>query len=234
MVQEAEPLHPPPQPSPTRGEGAFFAAGGRGVGASFPLPLVGGAGGGGQATDAQIFPFASLDRFVPTQFSIRIATETWELAGCRALRRSVFCDEQNLFARDDRDAIDDIAITLAAISWVAVAPDQVVGTVRIHESEPGIWFGSRLAVDRACRRVGGIGTELIRLAVGTAHARGARAFFAHVQQANVKLFQSLHWRSLESVSLHGHPHDLMRADLAHYPPHHAGDISLLRPLKAAA
>jgi putative N-acetyltransferase (TIGR04045 family) len=183
--------------------------------------------------DAMIFPFASLDRFVPTQFRIRVATEAWELAGCRALRRSVFCDEQRIFAGDDRDAIDEVAITLAAVSWVAVSADQVVGTVRIHEAAPGIWFGSRLAVDRSCRRVGGIGTELIRLAVGTAHARGATEFYAHVQQANVRLFQSLHWRSLESVSVHGHPHDLMQADLAHYPPHHAGDISLLRS-KAAA
>lgn len=225
--------HPPPQPSPARREEALFPPGG-GQGPFFSPPLLGGVGGGVQATDAQIFPFASLDRFVPSQFSIRIATDPWELAGCRALRRAVFCNEQKIFAHDDRDAIDDIAITLAAISWMAVAPDQVVGTVRIHESEPGIWSGSRLAVERSCRRVGGIGTELIRLAVCTAHARGARAFFAHVQQANVKLFQSLHWRSLESVSLHGHPHDLMRADLAHYPPHHAGEISLLRPLKAAA
>jgi putative N-acetyltransferase (TIGR04045 family) len=180
-----------------------------------------------------IFPFASLDRFVPTEFRIRIVTEAWEIAGCRALRRAVFCEEQGIFLHDDRDAIDDVAITIAAISVVAVAPDQVVGTVRIHESEPGMWFGSRLAVDRSCRRVGGIGTELIRLAVCTAHARGAQQFFAHVQQANVKLFQSLHWRSLETVSLHGHPHDLMAADLTHYPPHATDDIRLLRAKVAA-
>jgi putative N-acetyltransferase (TIGR04045 family) len=185
------------------------------------------------AEDAMIFPLAAQERFLPTQFTIRVAGEAWERAGCRALRRAVFCDEQRIFSGDDRDAIDDVAITLAAISFVAVAPDQVVGTVRIHESEPGIWFGSRLAVDRSCRRVGGIGTELIRLAVGTAHARGAKAFFAHVQQANVALFRALHWRSLESVSLHGHPHDLMQADLGRYPPHHAGDISLLRTKLAA-
>jgi putative N-acetyltransferase (TIGR04045 family) len=184
--------------------------------------------------DAAIFPFASLERFVPSQFSIRVATDAWERAGCFALRHAVFCNEQNIFAHDDRDDIDDRAIMLAAVSAVAVMMDSVVGTVRIHETEPGVWFGSRLAVDRSCRRVGGIGTELIRLAVGTAHARGATAFFAHVQEANVKLFQSLHWRSIDSVSLHGHPHDFMQADLAYYPPHATGDISLLRALKAAA
>ena len=181
-----------------------------------------------------MFPLTPQERFVPVQFRIRVASEAWEIEGCRELRRAVFCDEQRIFDGDDFDAIDPVAITLAAVSRVAVLPEEVVGTVRIHEAEPGIWFGSRLAVQRRCRRVGGIGTELIRLAVGTAHARGARAFFAHVQQANVTLFQSLHWRSLDSVSLHGHPHDLMQADLAQYPAHHAGDIQLLRPLQKAA
>ncbi len=181
-----------------------------------------------------IFPFASQERFVPVQFRIRVAREAWEIAECRALRRAVFCTEQHIFEGDDRDSIDDVAITLAAVSCVAVLTDQVVGTVRIHEAAPKTWFGSRLAVHRDCRRIGGIGTELIRLAVRTAHAHGAEAFYAHVQQANVALFQSLHWRSRESVSLHGHPHDLMQADLAHYPPHMSGDISLLRPMRAAA
>ena len=179
-------------------------------------------------------PPTAEDRFLPAQFRIRVAREVWELAGCRALRRAVFCDEQGIFPHDDRDAIDDVATMLAAMSCVAGIADQVVGTVRIHESGPGFWLGSRLAVHRHFRRVGGIGTELIRLAVGTAHAHGCRVFQAHVQQANVALFEGLHWRALAPVTLHGKPHALMQADLAHYPPHPAGDIELVRAPRRAA
>ena len=32
------------------------------------------------------------------------------------------------------------------------------------------------------------------------------------------MFERLHWRSLGEVDLHGRPHHLMEADLAHYPP----------------
>jgi hypothetical protein len=39
-----------------------------------------------------------------------------------------------------------------------------------------------------------------------------------VQRQNVPLFRRLHWTSLEPKTLRGRPHDLMRADLAAYPP----------------
>ncbi|MGM0449367.1 MAG: MSMEG_0567/Sll0786 family nitrogen starvation N-acetyltransferase, partial [Pseudomonadota bacterium] len=83
---------------------------------------------------------------------------------------------------------------------------------------PGLWFGSRLAVAQGYRRMACLGTELIRLAVGTAHARGCKHFLAQVQQRNVALFESLHWEVLETVDVCGRPHALMEADLAHYPP----------------
>ena len=96
----------------------------------------------------------------------------------------VFCDEQRIFAGDDRDDIDDYATTIVALSIVrASPPTSVVGTVRIHEAEPGIWWGSRLAVAPGYRRIGAIGTSLIRLAVCSAHALGCRRFLAHVQSA---------------------------------------------------
>ena len=70
-----------------------------------------------------------------------------------ALRRAVFCDEQGIFAGDDRDAIDDASRMPARRDVVlGGAPDEVVGTVRIHEAEPGVWWGSRLAVHAAYRR----------------------------------------------------------------------------------
>ena len=90
--------------------------------------------------------------------------------------------------------------------------------MRIHEEAPRLWWGSRLAVDSDFRAVSRLGTELIRLAVRTANARGCDRFLAHVQMQNVALFERLHWQSLEQVMFHGAPHMKMQADLAAYPP----------------
>ncbi|MBO9477915.1 GNAT family N-acetyltransferase [Shimia sp. R11_0] len=156
--------------------------------------------------------------FLSPDFIIRAATHPWELDGVRALRHQAFVKEQGLFDTDDRDAIDEIALPLAAISTLAAEADQVVGTVRIHEAEPGLWRGSRLAVAQSHRRVGILGAELIRLAVCTAHARGCDRFLAQVQMQNVKLFQRLHWTPLREMEAHGVPHMEMQADLSFYPP----------------
>jgi putative N-acetyltransferase (TIGR04045 family) len=156
--------------------------------------------------------------FTPVAFRVKQASEDWERREAHALRRAVFCIEQGVFVGDDSDAIDDHASLLVACTCVAAECDQVVGTVRIHEAEPGIWWGSRLAVHPSFRHVGRLGATLIRLAVGTAHARGATQFWAHVQQQNVPLFQQLDWAWLGERQLHGRPHGLMRASLAHYPP----------------
>jgi putative N-acetyltransferase (TIGR04045 family) len=171
--------------------------------------------------------------FQPGEYRVCAAAAPWQRDGLFALRREVFCAEQRIFAHDDRDPVDDVAIHLVALSCVLGAPDQVVGTVRIHQPEPGLWWGSRLAVHRDHRRVGGLGAALIRLAVCTAHARGCERFLAHVQAQNVEMFRRLHWQSLDSVNLHGHPHDLMQADLAAYPPEGETPARLLRPLRAA-
>jgi putative N-acetyltransferase (TIGR04045 family) len=156
--------------------------------------------------------------FIAGDFQIKFATESWEQRGAAALRRQVFCEEQGLFDGDDRDDIDAVAIPIVAVSLLGVAAGDVVGTVRIHQPEPGVWWGSRLAVAADYRRVGALGAALIRLAVTAAHARGCRSFLAHVQSQNVALFQRLNWISLEEVALHGRPHHRMRADLACYPP----------------
>ncbi|MEI4488361.1 MSMEG_0567/Sll0786 family nitrogen starvation N-acetyltransferase [Frigidibacter sp. MR17.14] len=156
--------------------------------------------------------------FVSPEFLIRAATERWELTGAARLRRRVFVDEQRLFTGHDRDGIDQLALPLVAISTLAAEPAEVVGTVRIHEPAPGIWWGSRLAVAEDHRRVGRLGAELIRLAVSTATGRGAREFHAHVQIQNVPLFRRLHWQVIDEVMLHGVPHAHMLASLPHYPP----------------
>ncbi len=156
--------------------------------------------------------------FLTPEFLIRLATESWEIGGAASLRHRTFVTEQAIFDAHDRDAIDRTALPLVAVSTMASEADEVVGTVRIHEDVSGVWWGSRLAVAPEYRRVGRLGAELIRLAVGTAHARGCTTFLAHVQMQNVPLFEKLNWQSLGAQNLHGHPHMKMQADLAAYPP----------------
>src|SRR5580700_211202 len=169
--------------------------------------------------------------FLPSEYRVKFATDAWERREAAALRRQVFCDEQGIFAGDDRDAIDAVAIPIVAISSFAVVSQEVVGTVRIHEAEPGTWWGSRLAVARPYRKIGAIGTSLIRLAVSSAHARGCRRFLAHVQSQNASLFHALHWQTLDEVTLLGHPHHFMQADLAWYPPLTTPETGFLTHLK---
>lgn len=152
------------------------------------------------------------DRFA-AEFLIRAATTPAERDGAAALRRRVFVEEQGVFRHDDRDAIDAVAMHL-----VALTAGEVAGAVRIHESGPGVWWGSRLAVAPEHRRMGRLGAELIRLAVGTARAHGAREFHAHVQRQNAALFRRLRWRVAGELDLHGRPHLHMLADLATYAP----------------
>ena len=172
--------------------------------------------------------------FLPAVYRVKFATEAWERREAAALRQRVFCEEQGIFEGDDRDAIDAIAITLVVISSLGVAPHDVVGTVRIHEADPGVWWGSRLAVAPDYRRIGALGSSLIRLAVCSAHARGCRRFYAHVQSQNALLFRRLHWHTIEETELRGRPHHFMQADLAHYPPIADPEVGFLSLPKRAA
>jgi putative N-acetyltransferase (TIGR04045 family) len=172
--------------------------------------------------------------FLACEFRVKFATTPWEEIQAAALRRQVFCDEQKIFQDNDRDAIDDIAIPLVALSSLAFTHEDVVGTVRIHEEKPGLWWGSRLAVAQPYRKVGAIGTSLIRLAVCSAHARGCQRFLAHVQSQNAPLFHALHWHTLEETTLLGHPHHFMQADLDYYPPLATPETGFLSHLKQAA
>lgn len=159
--------------------------------------------------------------FSSPEFRIQWASGPWMRQQALALRRQVFCREQGLFDGDDFDFIDaedpSCRLLVALSSWGG-QHDEVVGTVRIHEAEPGIWWGSRLAVRRDWRRQGQLGSTLIRLAVSSAHALGCREFLAHVQAQNVVLFRRLRWRVLNEKIIHDRMHALMRADLSYYPP----------------
>jgi len=178
--------------------------------------------------------FDPFPEFLPSEYRVKFATEPWERREAAALRRTVFCDEQKLFAGNDRDAIDDTAITIVAISSFAVAAQEVVGTVRIHEAEAGIWWGSRLAVGARYRGISALGTSLIRLAVSSAHARGCKRFYAHVQAQNAPLFRRVGWDTIEEVALQGRPHHFMQADLACYPPIADAETGFLSLPKKAA
>ena len=173
-------------------------------------------------TDATFDAFYAHDNgdvpYVPVEYRVKWATLPWERNEAYALRRAVFCHEQGVFAGDDRDDIDAHARLLVAMSCVAGMPEQVVGTVRIHETHPRTWLGSRLAVHAAFRSHSKLGTTLIRLAVSSANALGCDTFLAHVQAQNVPMFRRLHWHTVAEEMLFGRPHHLMEADLSQYPP----------------
>lgn len=173
------------------------------------------------------------DMPVTTEFLVRWASAAWEVEQAMQLRRAVFCDEQGIFVGDDRDETDDVAQLLVAVKCEADAPEAVVGTVRIHEAEPGTWFGSRLAVHAGYRSQGGIGATLIKLAVSSAHALDCTRFRAHVQSQNVPLFRRLRWDVLAEETLLGRPHHLMQASLAYYPPCHTPQLGFVVPGKNA-
>jgi putative N-acetyltransferase (TIGR04045 family) len=171
--------------------------------------------------------------FFPCEFRIKFAASRWEREGSYALRRAVFCDEQGIFRTSDRDETDEYAIPIVALSMLGVASDQVVGTVRIHEEAPGVWWGSRLAVESEYRRIGAIGATLIRLAVSSANAMGCQTFLAHVQKQNEPLFRQMNWRTIEEVDLLGRPHLKMQADLSAYPPCATPELGYVALRKAA-
>ena len=170
---------------------------------------------------APLSPWCELDpTYAPQEFRIQWASDPWMERQALVLRRRVFCDEQALFVHDDVDEIDRDASTrsLVALTCLAGEADEAIGTVRIHQAAPGVWWGSRLAVRADWRQHRRLGSSLIRLAVSSAHALGCEEFLAHVQAQNVPLFERLNWQSLDTCELHGRPHALMRASLAHYPP----------------
>jgi putative N-acetyltransferase (TIGR04045 family) len=162
-----------------------------------------------------IEPFAP---YRASEFQVKFATSDWERQEAHALRRAVFCEEQQIFEADYRDQIDDHAIPIVALSMMGVAADKLVGTVRIHQAEPGLWWGSRLAVHGDFRKIGALGATLIKLAVSSANAMGCHTFLANVQVQNSLLFRRLHWDIVEEFEIYGKPHLRMKADLAYYPP----------------
>ena len=158
----------------------------------------------------------NVDEFSHGECHIRLAVDEWALREAQKLRNDVFVIEQGIFQTSDHDVFDSSAYTLVATVGLLGIPDAVVGTVRIHEQAPGVWVGSRLAVDKAYRSVKGLGKALIAMAVCSAKARGCNVFYANVQLQNVELFKKLGWQALGAVNVHGVGHMFMQADLEQY------------------
>lgn len=166
----------------------------------------------------RVYPWGKPLRAQTAQrISAELAQEPWQVAAYFRLRSEIFAAEQGLFQESDRDSFDAHASPIVAQGEIAGMPDGVVGVVRIYQEGKGTWFGGRLGVARAYRRVGAVGTALITEAVSTAHAWGCQRFLATVQAANVRYFEHHHFRRLEALELLGRPHYLMQADLERYP-----------------
>ena len=163
------------------------------------------------------------------QRSIRSSSppKRWERAGAAALRRAGVLRASRASVRgDDRDAIDDIAIPLVAISsarrrrrrrWSARCAFTRTGARRVVGLAARGCRRSIAASARSARR-------LIRLAVSSAHARGCRTFLGACAEPERAAVPAPALATLAEVELHGRPHHLMQADLDFYPPFRdAGD-----------
>jgi len=149
-------------------------------------------------------------RLAPTAWEIRVADEA-QTQAYRAIRREVFVHEQGLFDAHDRDDIDDDPRTVVLVA--TTADGDVLGGVRLAPAttrDLGWWTGGRLAVRRAARHAGGIGSALVRAACQEALARGVVRFEAMVQERNEPLFRHLGWESWGSTIVAGTPHVRMR------------------------
>ena len=189
------------------------------------------AGIGIDADDFRLSPTASSDRF---SFHL-LRPDSPLIAGYWSLRRSIFCEEQHVFEQSDRDELDRIACPIAALhhgcdpeleqerreenGLKEDGPEaQVVGVVRIVETEPRLWYGGRLGGHSDFRRHNQIGKGLIWKAVTTANGWGCDRFMATVQIQNVRFFRRLHWTSIDELEIRGIRHHLMEADLDYYMP----------------
>ena len=163
-------------------------------------------------------PWGAPSRFLSRDITATVARERWQVDAYFRLRRDIFEREQGLFSDSDVDEHDAHATPIVALSHVAGMPHEVIGVVRIYETESGTWYGGRLGVAHDYRRVGAVGGALIHTAVETAHAHGCVRFLATVQERNVRYFEHYDFRPLGALTLRGQPHQLMQADLASFPP----------------
>jgi putative N-acetyltransferase (TIGR04045 family) len=161
---------------------------------------------------APVRPYAS------AAVSVKAAGQAWQLRGYWALRREIFCRETALFGSQasERDAYDDAAVPIVAVSHCGGAEHEVVGVVRIYAAPDrgGVWYGGRLGVSAAYRAHGTVGSGLIACAVGTAKGLGCRRFLATVLASNAAYFERHHFVAIMNTSVCDRPHVLMQAELS--------------------
>lgn len=143
----------------------------------------------------------------------KVAKTDEERQGHFAVRHTVFVEEQGLFASSDVDEYDQHAIPLVAVDRDTGA---IVGAVRCYETEPGVWYGGRLAVLKEARHnANAIGPRLCKLAEKVVIKHGCHRFLAYIQLQNVPFFERLGWSKVGEPTLHfGQPHQMMQASLA--------------------
>jgi predicted GNAT family N-acyltransferase len=108
------------------------------------------------------------------EFEIRRITTRAELEAALVLRYEVFCVEQGVPRREERDGRDHDATHL-----IAVKDDLVIATCRLVFVGTTVQF-SRFAVARTARRQG-VATAMLRVADEQALARGANRVVLHAQ-----------------------------------------------------
>ena len=121
-------------------------------------------------------------------FEIRRARGRPELDALLALRYDVFCTEQGVPEREERDGRDHEGLHL-----IAVRGDRLIGTCRLVFVGRTAQF-SRLAVAGAARRQG-IATALLRAADQESQGRGANRIVLHAQTYARSLYEQAVYRA---------------------------------------
>lgn len=121
-------------------------------------------------------------------YEVRRVRDVDEYEAALALRYDVFCREQGVPEREERDGRDQEALHL-----VALAEGRVVGACRVLIVGDTSQF-SRLAVEPASRRRG-IASALLRAADGETRAAGARRLVLHAQTYARALYEQAGYRA---------------------------------------
>jgi predicted GNAT family N-acyltransferase len=121
-------------------------------------------------------------------YHVRRAAGSEELRAALDLRYEVFCVEQSVPPREERDGRDDQAVHL-----VALRDGEVLGTCRLVFAGSTVQF-SRLAVRAEVRRRG-IATALLAEADREARLGGANRLVLHAQTYALALYEAAGYRT---------------------------------------
>jgi predicted GNAT family N-acyltransferase len=114
------------------------------------------------------------DTMAERDFEVRPVSSREEVAELLQVREQVFCVEQGVPIRDERDGRDAEGLHL-----VAIVGGHVVATCRLIFSGDAVLL-SRLAVDKSARRCG-IAGAILDESDRIARARGQRRILLHAQ-----------------------------------------------------